>query len=55
MLISLCIPLFLGMLPLPGSFTIDPEGELEEPHMELQRMEGELKDTVKLTLMVKLN
>ena len=53
MLISLCIPLFLGMLPLSGSFTFDPEGE--EPHMELQRTEGELKDTVKLTLMVKLN
>ena len=42
MLISLCITLFLGMLPLPGSSTFDPEEELEEPHMKLQRMEGEL-------------
>ena len=43
MLISLCIPLFLGILPLPaaGSFTFDPEEELEEPCMKLQRMEGE--------------
>ena len=41
MLISLCIPLFLGILPLPGSFTFDPEKELEEPCMKLQRMEGE--------------
>ena len=41
MLISLCIPLFLGILPLPGSFTFDPEEELVEPCMKLQRMEGE--------------
>ena len=41
MLISLCIPLFLGILPLPGSFAFDPEKELEEPCMKLQRMEGE--------------
>ena len=41
MLISLCIPLFLGILPLPGSFIFDPEEELEEPCMKLQRMEGE--------------
>ena len=41
MLISLCIPLFLGILSLPGSFTFDPEKELEEPCMKLQRMEGE--------------
>ena len=41
MLISLCIHLFLGMLPLPGSSTFDPEEELEEPHMKLQGMEGE--------------
>ena len=40
MLISLCIPLFLGILPLPGSSTFDPEEELEEPCMKLQRMEG---------------
>ena len=40
MLISLCIPLFLGILPLPGSFTFDPEEELEELCMKLQRMEG---------------
>ena len=41
MLISLCITLFLGMLPLPGSSTFGPEEELEEPRMKLQRMEGE--------------
>ena len=35
------ITLFLGMLPLPGSSTFDPEEELEEPSMKLQRMEGE--------------
>ena len=41
MLISLCITLFLVMLPLSGSSTFDPEEELEEPRMKLQRMEGE--------------
>ena len=41
MLISPCITLFLGMLPLPGSSTSDPEKELEEQQMKLQRMEGE--------------
>ena len=41
MLISHCIPLLLGMLPLPGSSTFDPEEELVEPHMKLQRMKGE--------------
>ena len=41
MLISLCITLFLGMFPLPGSSTFDPEEELEELHMKLQRTEGE--------------
>ena len=40
MLIFLCIPLFLDMLPLPGSSTFDPEEELEEPHLKRQRMEG---------------
>ena len=30
MLIFLCISLFLGMLPLFGSSTSDPEEELEE-------------------------
>ena len=55
MLISLCIPLFLGMLPLLGSSTSDPEEELEELHMKLQIMKGEWKNAVKLTLMVKLN
>ena len=35
------ITLFLGMWPLPGSSTFDPEEELEEPRMKLQRMEGE--------------
>ena len=41
MLISLCITLFLGMLPLPGSSTFDPEEELGEPRTKLQRVEGE--------------
>ena len=41
MLISICLTLFLGMLPLPGSSTFDLEEELEEPPMKLQRMEGE--------------
>ena len=41
MLISLCIPLFLGMLPLLGSSTSDPEEELEELRMKLQIMKGE--------------
>ena len=42
MLISLCITLFfLGMFPLPGSSTFDPEEELEELRMKLQRMECE--------------
>ena len=53
MLISLCIPLFLGMLPLLGSstsdseesevesFTFDFEEEPEEMCMKLQIMKGE--------------
>ena len=41
MVISLCIPLFIGMLPLPGSSTFDLEEELEELHKKLQIMEGE--------------
>ena len=41
MLISLCIPLFLGMLPLLGSSTSDPEEELEELRMKLQITKGE--------------
>ena len=41
MLISHCIPLLLGMLPLPGSSTFDPEEELEELQRKLQIMEGE--------------
>ena len=41
MLISLCITLFLGMLPLLGSSTSDPEEELEELRMKLQIMKGE--------------
>ena len=55
MVISLCIPLFLGMLPLTGSYTSDPEEELEELRVKFQIMKGEQKDVVKLTLMVKLN
>ena len=41
MLISLCIPLFLGILPLLESSTSDPEEELEELRMKLQIMKGE--------------
>ena len=41
MLISLCITLFLGMLPPFGSSISDPEEELEELHMKLQIMKGE--------------
>ena len=41
MVISLCIPLFIDMLPLPGSSTFDLEGELEELCKKLQIMEGE--------------
>ena len=41
MLISLCITLFLGMLPPLGSSTSDPEEELEELRMKLQIMKGE--------------
>ena len=55
MLISLCIPLLLGMFPLLESSTSDPEEELEELRMKLQIMKGEWKNAVKLTLMVKLN
>lgn len=40
-LMSLFITLFLGMLPLWGSSTLDPIEELEELHMKLLRMEGE--------------
>ena len=43
------------MLPLHGSYTSDPEEELEELRMKLQIMKGEWKNAVKLTLMVKLN
>ena len=42
------------MLPLHGSYTSDPEEELEELGMKLI-MKGEWKNSVKLTLMVKLN
>ena len=41
MLISLCITLFLGMLPPLGSSTSDPEEELEELSMKLQIMKDE--------------
>ena len=41
MLISLCITLFLCMLPPLGSSTSDPEEELEELRMKLQIMKGE--------------
>ena len=38
MLISLCIPLFLGMLPLLRS---SKSRDVEELHMKLQIMKGE--------------
>ena len=41
MLISLCIPLLLGMFPLLESSTSDPEEELEELRMKLQTVKGE--------------
>ena len=43
MVISLCIPLFIGMSPLPGSSTFDLEEELEELFKKLLIiiMEGE--------------
>ena len=41
MVMSLCIPLFLGMLPLLGSSTFDPEKKREELPMGLQGIEGE--------------
>ena len=37
MLVSLCIPLFSGMLPLHGSSTSDPEEKLEELRMNLKK------------------
>ena len=40
MLISLCI-FCLCMLPFPGSSTFDPEEELGELHLKLQRMKDE--------------
>ena len=40
MVISLCIPLFIGMLPLPGSSTFGLEEKLEELRIELAMMEG---------------
>ena len=55
MVISLCVPLFIGMLPLPGSSTFDLEEELEELHKKLQITEGEQKWTVKFNFVVKLN
>ena len=41
MLTSHCIPMLLGMLPLPGSSIFGPEEELVEPRMKLQRIKGE--------------
>ena len=55
MAISLYIPLFLGMLPLPGSSTFDLEEKLEKLCMKLLTVEGEVKYAVKLNFMVKLN
>ena len=41
MVISLYLPLFIGMLPLPGSSTFDLQEKLEELLMKLQIMKGE--------------
>ena len=41
MVISLYIPLFIGMLPLSGCSTFDLEEELEKLCKKLQRMKGE--------------
>ena len=40
MVISLCIPLFIGMLPLPESSTFDLEEKLRDLRIELEMMEG---------------
>ena len=37
MLVSLCIPLFLGILPPHGSSTSDPQEKLEELRMNLKK------------------
>ena len=55
MVISLCIPLFIVMLPLPGSSTFDPEEELEKLYMKLLTIKGEVKYAVKLNFMPNLN
>ena len=41
MVISLYIPLFIGMLPPSGCSTFDLEEELEKLCKKLQRMKGE--------------
>ena len=41
MLTSHCIPLLLGMLPLPRSSIFGPVEELVEPRMKLQKIKGE--------------
>ena len=40
-MLILSTTLFLGMLPPHGSYTSDPEEELEELRMKLQSMKGE--------------
>ena len=40
MVISLCIPLFIGMFPLPGFSTFDLEEKLRDLRIELEMMEG---------------
>ena len=55
MVISLYLPLFIGMWPLPGSSTFDLQEKLEELLMKLQIMKGEQKYAVKLNFMIKLN
>ena len=55
MVISLYIPLFIGMLPLPGSSVFDLEEELEKLYMKLLTIKGEVKYAVKLNFMANLN
>ena len=40
MVISLCIPLFIGTLPLPEFSTFDLEEKLRDLRNELEMMEG---------------
>ena len=56
MVTSLYIPLFIGMLPLPGSSTFnDLEEKLGKLYRKLLIRKGEVKYAVKLNFMANLN